>query len=118
MKTFDFIEATISHQLKDPHSKVLEPDCLSPLASNYDTASRGRGELGAPQLCCGVLPRIVYKVYLCDDEMNASELIGVLPEMRTGPERIDMESVMKWSEAVFGEKTDVKGFLFLQATVT
>jgi hypothetical protein len=50
--------------------------------------------------------------------MNASELIGVLPEMRTGPERIDMESVMKWSEAVFGEKTDVKGFLFLQATVT
>jgi hypothetical protein len=29
-----------------------------------------------------------------------------------------MESVVKWSEAVFGEKTDVKGFLFLQATVT
>jgi hypothetical protein len=40
MKTFDFIEATISHQLKDPHSKVLEPDCLSPSASNYDTVSK------------------------------------------------------------------------------
>jgi hypothetical protein len=44
MKTSDFIEATISHQLKDPHSKVLEPDYLSPSPSNYDTASwRGEG---------------------------------------------------------------------------
>jgi hypothetical protein len=61
---------------------------------------------------------IVYKVYLCDDKMNASELIGVLPERRADPKRIGTESVMKWSEAVFGGKTDVKGFLFLQATVT
>jgi len=30
MKTFDFIQMTISHNLKDPHPKVLEPDCLSP----------------------------------------------------------------------------------------
>jgi peptide/nickel transport system substrate-binding protein len=30
MKTFDFIQATISHNLKDPHSKALEFDCLSP----------------------------------------------------------------------------------------
>jgi hypothetical protein len=27
---------------KDPHSKALEPDCLSPSASNYDTAARER----------------------------------------------------------------------------
>jgi hypothetical protein len=31
MKTFDFIKATISHNLKDPHSKALEPGRLSPL---------------------------------------------------------------------------------------
>jgi len=37
------MEATISHQLKSPHSKALEPDCLSPLASDYDTASWGEG---------------------------------------------------------------------------
>jgi len=61
---------------------------------------------------------MAYKVYLCDDKMNASELIGVLPERRTDLKRIDIESVVKWSEAVFGQKTDVKGFLFLQATVT
>lgn len=66
---------------------------------------------------------IVYKVYLCDDKMNASELIGVLPERRTDPKRIDpkridIESVVKWSEAVFGETIDVNGFFFLQETVT
>jgi len=30
MKTFDFIQMTISHNLKAPHPKALEPDCLSP----------------------------------------------------------------------------------------
>jgi hypothetical protein len=30
MRTFDFIQSAISHNLKDPHSKALEPDCLSP----------------------------------------------------------------------------------------
>jgi hypothetical protein len=31
MKTFDDIHATVPHNLKDPHSKALEPDYLSPL---------------------------------------------------------------------------------------
>jgi hypothetical protein len=39
MNTFGFIQATISHTLKDPHSKALEPDCLSLSVCNYDTAS-------------------------------------------------------------------------------
>ncbi len=30
VKTFDFMQSVISHHLKDPHSKALEPDCLSP----------------------------------------------------------------------------------------
>ena len=30
METFDFIQAIITLNLKDPHSKALEPDCLSP----------------------------------------------------------------------------------------
>jgi hypothetical protein len=45
--------------------------------------------------------------------MNASELIGVLPERRTDLKRIDIESVVKWSEAVFGETIDGNGFFFL-----
>jgi hypothetical protein len=38
------MKAAISYNLKDPHSKALEPDCLSPSAFNYDTVSVG-GEL-------------------------------------------------------------------------
>jgi hypothetical protein len=41
MKTLDFIQASISYNLRDPHSKALEPDCLSPSAFNYDTVSKG-----------------------------------------------------------------------------
>ena len=33
MKTFNFIQATILHSVKDPHSKALELDYLSPRIS-------------------------------------------------------------------------------------
>ncbi len=50
MTTFDFIPATISHNLKDPHSKAL-PACRRagnlttspPFACDYDTVSKGGG---------------------------------------------------------------------------
>jgi hypothetical protein len=41
MKTFDFIQATVSHNLKNPYSKALEPDRLFPFARHYDTVSPG-----------------------------------------------------------------------------
>jgi len=51
LKTFGSMQATISHHLKDPHSKALEPDCLSPFACDYDPVpgaclpvGRGEGE--------------------------------------------------------------------------
>jgi len=28
LKTLDVMHVTISHDLKDPHSKALKPDCL------------------------------------------------------------------------------------------
>jgi len=43
MKTFDFIQETISHNLKDPHSKALEPDCVSPLLAITTQSPVGRG---------------------------------------------------------------------------
>jgi len=46
MKTFDFIEVTISHNLKDPHSKALEPDCLSPLVTVTTQSLVGEGKGG------------------------------------------------------------------------
>ena len=44
MKTFGFIQARISHNLKDPHSKALEPDCPFPSACDCDTVSLGEGK--------------------------------------------------------------------------
>jgi hypothetical protein len=41
---FDFIQVTVSHNLKDPRSKALEPDCLSTLLSV--TTQRGRSGWG------------------------------------------------------------------------
>jgi len=43
MKTFDFMQVMISHNLKDPHSKALKPDCLFPLLT-VTTQSLGREE--------------------------------------------------------------------------
>jgi hypothetical protein len=40
MKTSNSTQVTISHNLKDPHSKTLEPDCLS-LFAYPTTQSRG-----------------------------------------------------------------------------
>ena len=39
----NLIQSAIFHNLKDPHSKALEPDCLSLSACDYDRVSKGRG---------------------------------------------------------------------------
>jgi hypothetical protein len=46
MKTFDFIQATISHNLKNPHSKTLEPDCVSPFLVIKTQSLDGEGWRG------------------------------------------------------------------------
>jgi hypothetical protein len=43
MKTFDFIQSAIFHNLKDPHSKAWEPDCLSPLLAIMTQSLGGEG---------------------------------------------------------------------------
>jgi hypothetical protein len=43
MKTFDFIQSVISHHLKDPHSKALEPDYLSPPLAIMTQSLGGEG---------------------------------------------------------------------------
>jgi hypothetical protein len=64
MKTFDFIQATISHNLKDPHSKALEPDCLSALLMVATQSLMGEG--GAREnSVIGILVIIWYLVLAC-----------------------------------------------------
>jgi len=45
MKTFDLIQATMSHNLKEPHSKALEPDRLSPRLAIAAQPLKGLGGL-------------------------------------------------------------------------
>jgi hypothetical protein len=40
------MKATISHNLKDPHSKALEPDCLPPRLAIATQPLRGEGVEG------------------------------------------------------------------------
>ena len=44
MKTFIFIQAAIPHNLKDPHSKALEPDGLSSLFAIAAQSPRREGK--------------------------------------------------------------------------
>ena len=55
MRTFDFIQSVISHNLKDPHSKTLEPDCLSPPLAIM-TQSLVGGDDGEGEKSCSPSP--------------------------------------------------------------
>ncbi len=46
MKAFDFPQGTISHTLRHPHSKALEPDCLCPGLAITTQPPRGEGNRG------------------------------------------------------------------------
>ena len=50
MNKFVIVQATVPHNLKDPHSKTLEPDCLAPFVCHYDTVSVGGGNIFLGQL--------------------------------------------------------------------
>ncbi len=43
MNPFGFMQATIAHNVKDPHSKALEPDCLFPPIVITTQSPRGKG---------------------------------------------------------------------------
>ena len=43
MKAFNLIQAATLHNLQDPHSKALEPDCLSPILAITTQSPRGEG---------------------------------------------------------------------------
>jgi len=60
MKTCDFPHETIPHTIKDPHSKALEPDCLCPRASDYDTASCAGSFNFA--ICCHQSNRVLWVI--------------------------------------------------------
>jgi len=59
---------------------------------------------------------IVYEFYRCD-KVKGNELIGILPERRIDPGRINRESIMKWVRMVLGDYADLKNIFFAKVTI-
>jgi len=59
---------------------------------------------------------VAYEFYR-HDKIKENELIGILPERRTNPERIDQESIMNWVKMVFGDTEDIDNIFFIQVNV-
>jgi len=48
---------------------------------------------------------IAYEFYYRD--AKGDDLIGILPERRKNPERINQESIIKWIRMVLGDNADI-----------
>jgi len=59
---------------------------------------------------------VAYEFYR-HDKVKENELIGILPERRTNPERIDQESIINWVKMVFGDTEDIDNIFFIQVNV-
>ena len=59
---------------------------------------------------------IIYEVYLRGGGQNG-ELLGVLPERRVDRERIDSDSVIKWSRTLFGDSIDGRNLFFVRKII-
>ena len=49
---------------------------------------------------------IAYEFYYRDEK--GGRLIGILPERRKNPERINQESIMNWIRVVLGDNADIE----------
>ena len=59
---------------------------------------------------------VAYEFYQRDKEGN-SHLIGILPERRKGPERINHESIMKWLATFLDREAIGDNVYFIQVEV-
>lgn len=49
---------------------------------------------------------VFYEFYM-RDQAEGDKLIGILPERRNDPDRIDLKSIMKWPQVALGDKLDI-----------
>jgi hypothetical protein len=59
---------------------------------------------------------IAYEFY-CLDPRGRYQIIGILPERRAKPERVNHQSVMNRGVQVFGEHFSAKDIFFIQVTL-
>jgi len=59
---------------------------------------------------------VAYEFYVQDNE-NGRKLIGILPERRTDPARINHDSIMNWARIVFGNIFEKKNINYIKITL-
>ncbi len=59
---------------------------------------------------------VAYEFYQRDEQGN-SHLIGILPERRNEPGRIDKEAIMKWLRTALGKKESEDNIYFVQVEI-
>jgi len=59
---------------------------------------------------------LAYEFYRRDG-INGDHLIGILPERKIDPERINRESIIKWVRMVLGDHADLKNIFFAKVTI-
>jgi hypothetical protein len=55
---------------------------------------------------------IAYEFY-CRDKSKGNQLIGILPERRKDPDRINPISIMNWGAIVFGGSIDIDNIIYI-----
>jgi hypothetical protein len=63
MNTFGITQTTISHTIKNPHSKALEPDCLCPRIAMMTQSPRGEGSPACRQAGERVMALYLLRLY-------------------------------------------------------
>lgn len=56
---------------------------------------------------------VVYEFYF-HDERRGDKLIGILPERRKSPERVNQESIMNWARIVFTRMVETGNVFFIR----
>ena len=59
---------------------------------------------------------VAYEFYL-RNEMNEFQLIGILPERRRKPERINPESILNWGKEVLGNEVSLNDIFYVTMVV-
>lgn len=57
-----------------------------------------------------------YKLY-CLDEKDKDQLIGILPERRSHPERITDRSIINWASEIIGDGCNGRKIHFVRVTM-
>ena len=58
---------------------------------------------------------VAYEFY-SRDEKRGDKLIGILPERRNRPERVNQESIMNWAKTVFPKMVENGNVFFIRVT--